>query len=280
MGAQCPGSAVTVPTTAPAATRPPTGTVAATGSTELRSPSSCWTVSTGRSTTTPANVTVPARGARTGVPAAASRSTPRCPAAHGCGGPSNGCSTTTGSTGADHTAAEGRADGLSPVPGPGVSTSTAVASTPASAVSSATDDAAGRQGSGGSGSRGTRPTLPAGAAPGPPAGARSWGPRTPSPPVEESVPRDAAVSRLTSRGPPGGPGRWCLSGRLLPATGACRSTSRVITEAAAAPSPRNRRRVRGPTPAAVRVRPGVGVGVAPGTSPDREASTTGRAGRP
>lgn len=44
----------TTPIADPVATRVPTGMLAVTGSTELRRPSSCVTVRTGRSTTTPA----------------------------------------------------------------------------------------------------------------------------------------------------------------------------------------------------------------------------------
>ncbi len=42
---------------------------------------------------------MPGRGARTTAPTGAARSTPRCPVAHGCAGPSNGCTTVSGSTG-------------------------------------------------------------------------------------------------------------------------------------------------------------------------------------
>ncbi|WP_246213408.1 hypothetical protein [Kitasatospora viridis] len=46
----------------------------------------CSTATTGRPATSPAKATTPAIAARTGSPGAAARSTPRCPAAHGCGG--------------------------------------------------------------------------------------------------------------------------------------------------------------------------------------------------
>lgn len=58
-----------------------------TGSKLLRSPPPWSIVTTGLSTTTPTNLTVPSAGAVTGAPsAAACRSTPRCPLSQGLSG--------------------------------------------------------------------------------------------------------------------------------------------------------------------------------------------------
>ena len=61
----------------------------------------------------PTKETTPARAARTGVPAAAARSTPRCPAAQGSGGGSNRLSTSAAErpTGSDARAGSDGSDG-------------------------------------------------------------------------------------------------------------------------------------------------------------------------
>lgn len=208
-----------MPRTSPAETRVPAATAGATGSTELRRPSSWRTVTTGRSTTTPACVTVPARGARTGVPAGARTSTPRCPAAHGWAGASNAARTTNGSTGGDHPT--GPCGGA---PGDGASVATAVAASVATAASSASRAAGGPGG-------GTRIGMPvrcradrtAGAA----ADARLGTRRAPSPWGGAGHRPSTGCRR---RPPADRSRRLARSGRLLPATGACRSTSRVTTE--------------------------------------------------
>lgn len=281
-----------VPTTSPAATRSPTATVAATGSTELRSPSSCRTVSTGRSTTTPAKVTTPARGARTGVPTGASRSTPRCPAAHGTSGPSNGSTTTTGSTGACHASTVAVPAASTVRPGP---TSTARArGSPAATSASSRAAARARRGSEENGTaRACAPRWPR-VAPG--RGRR--GTRRTRAPVEDSHPARQAPHRgrgttcaapprrrasRTSRhpGPTAGPGPGArpVDSSLRPVrAGRHRASSPTPTP----PPPRRERCVRragagsGPGPTG----PGVGKGVAPGVLPGREAPTTGRAGAP
>ncbi len=67
----------------------PAATVLATGSSEYTVAESTRTEITGRSTTTPANVTVPAAGALTNSPGTAGRSTPRCPEVYGVSGARN-----------------------------------------------------------------------------------------------------------------------------------------------------------------------------------------------
>ncbi len=215
----------TTPSRAPAPTRSPGCTAAATGSTELRSPSSCSTVSTGRSTTTPANVTVPARGARTGVPAGASRSTPRCPAAHRSDGPSNACTTTTGSTGVDHGSRGGPAPGATgavPCRTDGASAARAASASARARVRGKVRERALRDG------MGQRCRAP-GATHGPRGTVRG----TTRVPAACGRLADESWSSPPSAAAPRGsrcPGRSRLSGRLLLATGACRSTSRVITD--------------------------------------------------
>src|SRR6478752_4215773 len=80
-----------VPITAPLATDAPFLSVLRTGSKLLRRPLPWSMVMTGRSTTVPTKLTVPASGAVTGPPSDAEpRSTPRCPLSHGLSGGSNG----------------------------------------------------------------------------------------------------------------------------------------------------------------------------------------------
>ena len=93
---QCPPDAVT-PSGSPAATDCPTVTDASTGSMLERYPSPCSTATSGLAPTTPANTTVPAIIASTGLPGAAARSAPRCPAAYRVAGARYSAVTETGS---------------------------------------------------------------------------------------------------------------------------------------------------------------------------------------
>jgi hypothetical protein len=75
-----------VPSTLPRTTAAPTLSGDFTGSKLSRSPSLVAMVSTGRSTTTPEYVTVPAVGARISAPCGDTKSTPRCPLSQGLSG--------------------------------------------------------------------------------------------------------------------------------------------------------------------------------------------------
>lgn len=85
--ATCPPSA-SRPISSPASTTSPTSSDEEIGSKELTRPSPWSIETTGRSTTVPTKLIVPAAGASTGEVSGASRrrSTPRCPEAHGRGG--------------------------------------------------------------------------------------------------------------------------------------------------------------------------------------------------
>ncbi len=93
---QCPPDAVT-PSGSPATTDCPTATDVSTGSMLERYPSPCSTATSGLAPTTPANTTVPALIALTGLPGAAARSAPRCPAAYRVAGARYSAVTETGS---------------------------------------------------------------------------------------------------------------------------------------------------------------------------------------
>src|SRR4051794_41263994 len=88
-------------------------------------------LTTGRPATMPAKATTPSPAASTGDPGGPARSTPRCPAAYGLAGGSNGRVTTSSPpTGADQSAVAG-AGGTTGSAAPGTRASTAASTTPA-----------------------------------------------------------------------------------------------------------------------------------------------------
>src|SRR5688572_23365436 len=86
-------------------------------------------LTTGRPATIPANATTPSPAARTEVPTAPARSTPRWPGPYACGGASKGRATTRSASGAVHRATVGGGPSVAAVAADGVKTLTRISST-------------------------------------------------------------------------------------------------------------------------------------------------------